>query len=64
MNRKNSGYGIIEYILGVGILVGILFAPVNNGKSVSKMLIDAVKKEHSAYVYAASMPHLPKKAKK
>jgi len=64
MKNKSFGFGLVEYILGVVILVTILFVPVNKGKSVSRMLIDAVKKEHSAYIYAASMPNLPKKAKK
>ncbi len=63
MNKRQAGYGMAEYILGVGILVGILFVPIPtapfNGVSLSQFLVNAVKTEHSAYIYAASLPYLP-----
>ena len=64
--KFSSGFGTVEYLLGVVMLTGILFTPVNNGNSLSRILINAVKAEHSAYIYAASMPILPtlKKDKK
>lgn len=64
-----TGYGLIEYLLGVVMLVTILFVPVGNNTSLSVTLIDAVKKEHAAYIYVASMANTPnasilKKSKK
>ncbi|PIP79925.1 MAG: hypothetical protein COW84_08010 [Gammaproteobacteria bacterium CG22_combo_CG10-13_8_21_14_all_40_8] len=60
MKGQNSGFGMVEYILGVAILVTLLFVPVRGGRSISAILIDAVKQEHSAYIYAASLSNLPK----
>lgn len=57
--KYSFGFGTVEYMLGVVILTGILFTPVDNGNSLSRILINAVKAEHSAYIYAASMPILP-----
>jgi len=63
MNKRQAGYGMAEYILGVGILVSTLFVPIPaapfKGVSLSQFLINAVKTEHSAYIYAASLPYLP-----
>ena len=57
--NKIAGYGLVEYLLGVAMLVGILFVPVGGGKSLSVMLIDAVKKEHAAYIFVASIANMP-----
>jgi hypothetical protein len=58
MKSKQMGYGIVEYLLGAALLTSILFVPVNNGKSLSLMLIGAVKKEHAAYIRVSSMANV------
>jgi len=58
VKRNQKGYGIVEYLLGAAVLSGILFLPVNKGQSVSMMLIDAVKKEHAAYIHVSSMANV------
>lgn len=61
--KQMAGYGLVEYLLGVVMLVSILFVPVppplGNNTSLSVTLIDAVKKEHAAYIYVASMANTP-----
>lgn len=59
MKKKCSGFGLIEYLFGVVVLVGILFVPVNDSQSLSSTLIEAVKKEHSTYIYVASVANVP-----
>lgn len=57
--KQMTGYGLVEYLLGVAMLVGILFVPIGNNTSLSDTLIDAVKQEHAAYIYVASMANTP-----
>ena len=63
---KKQGFGLSEYLVGLGAVVAIFTTPVlkddksKKYKSISHMLIDAVKQEHSAYIYTASLSNLPK----
>jgi hypothetical protein len=58
MNRKQRGFGLIEYILGTVLLASILFVPVNGKTSLSVLLIEAVKKEHAAYIHMSSLSNI------
>lgn len=54
-----KGATAVEYLIGLVAVVIILLAPVSDGKNVVQLVVDAIKKEHAAYVYAASLPRLP-----
>lgn len=56
---SQKGATAVEYLIGLVAIVIILLAPVSDGKNIVQLLVDAIKKEHAAYVYAASLPRLP-----
>ncbi len=59
--HRNKGASVVEYIIGLLAIVSILLVPVpGKNKSVVVLLEEAIKKEHSAYIYASSLPS-PKK---
>jgi len=48
---------MVEYIVGLLALLAVLLSPVpNKNKNVVQLLEEAIKKEHSAYIYASSLP--------
>lgn len=50
---------MIEYLLGLSVFAFSLLTPLPpSNKSVFTMLEEAIKKEHSAYMYATSLPPL------
>ncbi|MFQ3243395.1 MAG: Flp pilus assembly pilin Flp [Arenicella sp.] len=55
--RKQSGATMVEYIIGFVAMVVILLVPVpTKNKNVIELLEEAIKAEHSAYIYASSLP--------
>ena len=49
-NKKTKGYAMMEYILGLSILVfALAVTPVSNGKSAIALLEDALKIEYADY---------------
>jgi competence protein ComGC len=60
LNRAR-GATVVEYLIGLIAIVSVLLIPVpGKNKSVVVLLEEAIKKEHSAYIYAQSLPS-PKK---
>lgn len=57
--KHQNGATAVEYLIGLVAIVIILLAPVKDNKNVVQLLVEAIKKEHAAYVYAASLPRLP-----
>jgi len=57
--KRQKGVTAVEYLVGLVAILIVLLTPVSNGKNVIELLVDAIKKEHAAYVYAASLPRLP-----
>jgi len=53
--KRQRGFGVTEYALGIVVLVTIFFMPYKDNKSIANMLIDAVKQEHSGYIYAQTL---------
>ncbi|WP_110458800.1 hypothetical protein [Shewanella algidipiscicola] len=53
--KNQRGFGVTEYALGIVMLVTIFFMPYKDNKSITNMLIDAVKQEHSGYIYAQTL---------
>ena len=48
---------MVEYTVGLVALITVLLAPVpTKNKNVVQLLEEAIKKEHSAYIYASSLP--------
>lgn len=73
MQKKQCGASMVEYLVGLSALAIVLLLPIPpSGENVFSMLEKAIKKEHSAYVYASSLPRvsddgsllLPSKGKK
>ncbi|WMS87248.1 hypothetical protein [Pleionea litopenaei] len=58
-SKKEFGFGLTEYLVGLIGFIAILVVPIKDGKSVGKLLIDAVKREHAAYIYTASLTNIP-----
>jgi len=59
--RTQTQYGVtmIEYLIGLGVFALSLLTPIPpSNKSVFTMLEEAIKKEHSAYMYATSLPRV------
>lgn len=59
--NKQKGQATTEYIVVAIMLVAALLAPFpgQNGKSVTEMLVDAIKAEYKAYKYANSVGVIP-----
>lgn len=53
--KRQRGFGVTEYALGIVVLVTIFFMPYKDNKLIANMLIDAVKQEHSGYIYAQTL---------
>ncbi|MEI8612574.1 hypothetical protein P4S54_02190 [Shewanella sp. PP-He15 brown] len=53
--KRQRGFGVTEYALGIVVLVTIFFMPYKDNKSIANMLIDAVKQEHAGYIYAQTL---------
>lgn len=56
---RRAGFVTTEYLIVVGVVLSALLAPVHEGMNAVEWLIDAMKMEHSAYIYAASLSELP-----
>ncbi|RBP51382.1 hypothetical protein DFR28_102802 [Arenicella xantha] len=54
---RSRGATMVEYTVGLVALITVLLAPVpTKNKNVVQLLEEAIKKEHSAYIYASSLP--------
>lgn len=54
--RKVRGAAMIEYVVGVAVLMlAILFIPYE-GQSIAGLLYDAFKRNYSGFLYAISIP--------
>ncbi len=53
--KRQCGFGVVEYVLGIVVLVTIFFMPYKDNKSIANRLVDAVKQEHSGYIYAQTL---------
>lgn len=48
---------MVQYIVGLAAILIVLLSPVPTlNKNVIQLLEEAIKKEHSAYIYASSLP--------
>jgi hypothetical protein len=54
--KSQTGQAMMEYTICALLLILALFTPFPEGKSVADMLMDAVKKNHEARVYAIGNP--------
>jgi hypothetical protein len=54
--KAQSGQAMVEYTICALILILALVTPFSEGKSVADLLIEAVKKNHEAKVYAIGNP--------
>ncbi len=60
-HRAKRGSALLEYILLTGVSVGALLLPFgDDNQSVIKRLTEAVRKDHSGYMYMAGLPSLPR----
>lgn len=60
-HRAKRGSALVEYILLTGVSVGALLLPFgDDNQSVIKRLTEAVRKDHSGYMYMAGLPSLPR----
>ena len=56
-NATQKGQAMVEYTICAAMLILALFVPFgDDDKSVSDMLIDAIKKNHEARVFAIGNP--------
>lgn len=53
------GAGIVEYSMITFILLAALLTPWSDDKNPIEMVIEAVKKQHAAFLYTASVPTIP-----
>jgi len=53
--RKQRGFGVTEYVVGMVVMAEIFFLPYRNNQSIVTILIEAVKQEHAGYMYAQSL---------
>jgi len=61
--RQIAGRGsaIVEYVVATSMALGALLLPVGtDNHSVLQRLIEAIQREHAGYLYAASVPSLPR----
>lgn len=56
LQNAQAGQATAEYTLCALILILALFTPFQEGKSVADLLMEAVKKNHEAKVYAIGNP--------
>ncbi|MCY4045426.1 MAG: hypothetical protein OXE99_10125 [Cellvibrionales bacterium] len=56
--KQQGGQALVEYVVGVTMLVAILFTPMPNagGKNAVELLNDAFKKNYRGYEYVMSQP--------
>ncbi len=58
--RSERGVGMIEYVVVSGVVMLILLTPFGEDRrNVLQRLTHAMQREHSGYMYAASLPVLP-----
>lgn len=56
LTKKIKGAAIIEYVIGVAVLMfAMLFIPYE-GQTIAEMLYDAIKRNYSGFLYAVSVP--------
>jgi len=53
------GFVSAEYVVVVAALLMALLVPVSGEQNTVDLLVEAMKKEHSGYIYAASLSELP-----
>jgi hypothetical protein len=54
--KKIKGAAIIEYVIGVAVLMfAMLFIPYE-GETIAEMLYEAIKRNYSGFLYAVSVP--------
>lgn len=62
--RRDSGArgsAIVEYVVVTSMALGALLLPLGNDhRNVVERLIDAIQREHAGFLYAASVPSLPR----
>lgn len=61
--KKQKGFGAVEYLVGLVVLVMLFLKPYSDEESgesrnVLQMLTDGVKQDHASYMYAQSLSHL------
>lgn len=57
--KRQNGASAVEYLIGLAVFVIALLTPIPpSGESAFVLLERAIKKEHSAYIYAASLPRI------
>lgn len=56
LRNAQTGQAMVEYTLCALILILALVTPFSDGKSVADRLMEAVKKNHEAKVYAIGHP--------
>ena len=61
--KKNLGQAYPEYIVGAVVMMGALFTPLPQdlfpeaeGRSASAFLVEAIKRNHEAYIWSMSVP--------
>jgi RHS repeat-associated protein len=55
------GSAIVEYVVATSMALGALLVPMGaDNHSVLQRLIEAIQREHAGYLYAASVPSLPR----
>lgn len=58
--RAQRGAGTAEYLILTTTLIAIFLVPFGNDRqNVIDRLVEAIKAEHSAYIYVTSLPKLP-----
>jgi hypothetical protein len=55
-HESQKGQAMVEYTLCAVLLILALFTPFAEGKSVAKMLMEAIQANHDAKVYAIGNP--------
>ncbi|GEM_PF-1185397 len=61
MKKREHGYTMTEYLVVTALLIAALLTPWEpTNENVIQLLMDAMKAEHSGFLYAIGLPPLPK----